>query len=208
MATVEQSIDIDVPVRVAYDQWTQFEEFPQFMDGVEEVRQIDDTHLHWRASIGGHEVEWDAVITEQIPDERVAWKATDGRANAGVVTFHRLGDDSSRVMVQIEHEAEGVMEKVGSALGSDSRQVKSSLARFKELVEERGRATGAWRGEVDRGEVKVPLRRPRPSRGYAGVRGGAEGSRTSRPLRCRRVPPVPWPSPAPTPRRPRACGTS
>ena len=134
MSTVEQSIDVDVPVRVAYDQWTQFESFPEFMDGVEEVRQIDDTHLHWRAKVSGKEVEWDAVITEQLPDERVAWKATDGKANAGVVTFHRLSDDSSRIMVQIEHESDGVMEKVGSALGADTRQVKNSLERFKEIV--------------------------------------------------------------------------
>ena len=149
MSTVEQSIDIDVPVRVAYDHWTQFEAFPEFMDGIEEVRQIDDTHLHWRAKIGGHVAEWDAVITEQLPDERVAWKATDGKANAGVVTFHRLGDESSRVMVQIEHESEGVMEKVGAALGADQREVKNSLERFKELVERRRGASGAWRGEVE-----------------------------------------------------------
>jgi uncharacterized membrane protein len=151
MASVEQSIDIDVPVHVAYDQWTQFESFPKFMDGIEEVRQIDDTHLHWRAEIGGHVVEWDAAITEQLPDERIAWRSTDGTANAGVVTFHHISDDKSRVMVQIEHESDGVMEKVGSALGADSRQVKNSLERFKELVESRGSATGAWRGEVDRG---------------------------------------------------------
>ena len=149
MSTVEKSIDIDVPVRVAYDQWTQFESFPQFMEGIEEIKQIDDTHLHWRAKVGGHEVEWNAVITEQIPDERVAWKATDGKANAGVVTFHRLSDTSSRVMVQIEHEADGIMEKVGSALGADSHEVKNSLENFKELVESRGSAGGAWRGEVD-----------------------------------------------------------
>jgi len=153
MSTVEQSIDIAVPVRVAYDQWTQFESFPQFMDGIEEVRQLDDTHLHWRANIGGHDVEWNAVITEQIPEERVAWRSTDGTPNAGVVTFHRLGDESSRVMVQIEHETEGVMERVGSALGADTRTVKNSLEQFKDLVEKRG-ATGAWRGEVDHGDVR------------------------------------------------------
>ncbi len=154
MSTVEQSIDIDVPVRVAYDQWTQFESFPQFMSGVEEVRQLDDTHLHWRAEVAGKAVEWDAVITEQIPDERVAWKATDGKANAGVVTFHRISDDSSRVMVQIEHETEGIMEKVGSALGADTREVKNSLERFKELVENRESTTGGWRGEVEGGDVQ------------------------------------------------------
>ena len=124
------------------------------MDGIEEVRQIDDTHLHWRAEIAGHVTEWDAVITEQIPEERVAWKSTDGTANSGVVTFHRLSDDSSRVMVQIEHESQGVMEKVGSALGADTREVKNSLERFKDLVEGRGSATGAWRGEVKRGESR------------------------------------------------------
>jgi uncharacterized membrane protein len=154
MSTVEQSIDVDVPVRVAYDQWTQFESFPEFMSGVDEVRQVDDTHLHWKATVSGHEVAWDAVITEQIPDERVAWKATDGKANAGVVTFHRLSDQSSRVMVQIEHESDGLMEKVGSALGADTREVKSSLQGFKELVERRHSATGAWRGEVEGGHVQ------------------------------------------------------
>jgi uncharacterized membrane protein len=158
MSTVEESIEVDVPVRVAYDQWTQFESFPEFMDGVEEVRQLDDTHLHWRASFGGHEVEWDAVITEQLPDERVAWRATDGRINAGVVTFHRLSDGSSRVMVQIEHESEGATEKVGSALGADSHQVKKSLEQFKELVESRGRETGAWRGTVEHGDVQGSAR--------------------------------------------------
>ena len=154
MSTVEQSIDIDVPVRVAYDQWTQFESFPKFMEGVEEVRQLDPTHLHWRAKVAGKDVEWDAVITEQIPDERVAWRATDGKANAGVVTFHRISDDTSRVMVQIEHETEGIMEKVGSALGADTREVKNSLERFKELVENRDATTPGWRGEVDHGDVQ------------------------------------------------------
>jgi uncharacterized membrane protein len=154
MSTVEQSIEVDVPVRVAYDQWTQFESFPSFMDGIEEVRQLDDTHLHWRANVSGREVEWDAVITEQLPDERIAWKATDGKPNAGVVTFHRLSDESSRIMVQIEHESDGVMEKVGSALGADSHQVKNSLERFKELVERQRGSTGAWRGTVEGGRVE------------------------------------------------------
>jgi uncharacterized membrane protein len=147
MSTVEQSIDLDVPVRTAYDRWTRFEDFPSFMKGIEEVRQIDDTHLHWKAKVGGHVKEWDAEITEQHPDERVAWKATDGSPNAGVVTFHRLSDSTSRVMVQIEHEPEGVVEKVGGALGADSHRVKGDLERFKELVETQGGASG-WRGDV------------------------------------------------------------
>ena len=148
MSTVEQSIEIAVPVRVAYDQWTQFESFPEFMDGVEEVRQIDDTHLHWRAKVGGHEVEWDAVITEQLPDERVAWKATDGKANAGVVTFHRLSDAETRVMIQVDWEPRGLAEKAGALAGVDDRQVKGDAKRFKDFIENRGGETGAWRGTV------------------------------------------------------------
>jgi uncharacterized membrane protein len=150
MPTIEQSVEVNVPVSTAYNQWTQFEEFPQFMDGVKEVRQLDDTHLHWVAEIGGHEEEWDAEITEQKPDERVAWKATSGKQNAGVVTFHRIDDQTSKIMLQLDWEAEGMVEKVGSAMGKDDRQVKADLERFKELIESRGAASGAWRGEVDR----------------------------------------------------------
>jgi len=148
MTSVTKSIDVNVPVRTAYDQWTQFESFPQFMEGVEEVRQIDDTHLHWRASVGGNTAEWDAVVTEQIPDERVAWTSTTGKPNAGVVTFHRLGDDQTRVTVQMEWEPQGLAESVGSAIGADDRRVQGDLQRFKEFIESRGAPTGAWRGEV------------------------------------------------------------
>src|SRR5512144_1269598 len=117
MSTIEQSIEVQVPLQTAYNQWTQFEEFPQFMDGIEEVRQLDETHLHWVAKIGGQRHEWDALVTEQKPDERVAWKNTDGKDNAGVVTFHRLDEDKTRVMVQIDFMPEGIREKVGDALG-------------------------------------------------------------------------------------------
>jgi uncharacterized membrane protein len=150
MSTIEQSIQIDAPIRTVYDQWTQFEEFPRFMDGVDEVRQIDDTHLHWVASFGGTQHEWDAVITEQLPDERVAWRNTDGKDNAGVVTFHKIDDETTRVMVQMDFVPEGLKEKIGDALGAPERRVKGDLERFKELIEERGVATGAWRGEVPR----------------------------------------------------------
>ena len=150
MANIERSIDVDVPVRAAYDQWTQFEEFPKFMEGVEEIRQIDDTHLHWVADIGGTRHEWDAVITEQLPDERVAWRNTDGKDNAGVVTFHKLSDDQSKLMVQLDFVPEGIKEKVGDLIGAPDRRVKSDLERFKELVESRGDASGSWRGEVPR----------------------------------------------------------
>jgi len=148
MAEITESVDVAVPVRVAYDQWTQFEEFPAFMEGVEQIRQIDDTHLHWVAEVGGKREEWDAEITEQHPDERVAWTARGGKGNAGVVTFHRLNDEETRVTVQMDWQPEGVMENVGAALGFDDRQVSNDLGRFKELIESRGGATGAWRGDV------------------------------------------------------------
>jgi uncharacterized membrane protein len=149
MPTIEQSVEVNVPVSTAYNQWTQFEEFPSFMDGVKEVRQLDDTHLHWVAEIGGHAEEWDAEITEQKPDERVAWKATGGKQNAGVVTFHRIDDQTSKIMLQLDWESDGVVEKLGSAIGQDDRKVKSDLERFKKLIESRGTPSGAWRGEID-----------------------------------------------------------
>jgi uncharacterized membrane protein len=151
-AKVEKSIDVDVPVHTAYDQWTQFETFPEFMDGVDEVKQISDTRLHWKATVAGKEKEWDAEVTEQLPDERVAWKAVDGAPNAGVVTFHRIDDDKTRVMLQLEAEPEGVVEEVGDKLGFFGHRVEGDLKRFKEFVEARGTATGAWRGEVEQGQ--------------------------------------------------------
>ena len=150
MSTIEQSIELDVPVETAYNQWTQFEEFPKFMEGVEEIRQLDDTHLHWVAEFGGTRHEWDAVITEQLPDERVAWRNTDGKENAGVVTFHKLDDAHSKVMVQMDFVPEGIKEKLGDAIGAPDRRVKGDLKRFKELIESRGAASGGWRGEVPR----------------------------------------------------------
>ena len=153
MASVEQSIEVEVPVSTAYNQWTQFEEFPSFMGGVKEVRQLDDTHLHWVAEIGGEREEWDAEISEQRPDERIAWHATSGKRNAGVVTFHRLDDNRTKVMVQLDWEPTTLRERAGAAVGVDERQIEADLARFKELVERRGSETGAWRGEVRGGEV-------------------------------------------------------
>jgi uncharacterized membrane protein len=150
MSTIEESIEVDVPVRTAYDQWTQFEEFPRFMEGVESVRQIDDTHLQWTAEIAGARRQWDAEITEQHPDERVAWRATSGIDNAGVVTFHRLGDARTKVMLQLEVEPEGMVEQAGDKLGFVKRRAVGDLERYKTFIEERGAATGAWRGDVDR----------------------------------------------------------
>ena len=149
MSTIEESIDVGVPVRTAYNQWTQFEEFPRFMDGVESIKQVDDTHLHWVAEIAGVRREWDAEITEQTPDQRVAWQATSGTTNAGVVTFHRIDDNQTRVMLQLDVEPEGLVEKAGDALGIIKHRATGDLKRFKELIEARGEESGAWRGEVD-----------------------------------------------------------
>jgi uncharacterized membrane protein len=148
MASIEKSIEVRVPVHTAYNQWTQFEEFPRFMEGVEEVRQLDDTHLHWRAKVGGKEEEWDAVITEQIPDERIAWTNTSGARNAGVITFHKLDPQRTKLMLQLDYEPQGAVENIGSALGMVGRRVEGDLERFKEFIEARGGETGAWRGEV------------------------------------------------------------
>ncbi|ONI78338.1 cyclase [Kribbella sp. ALI-6-A] len=151
MSNTTESIDIDVDVTTIYNQWTQFESFPQFMDGVDEVRQIDDTHLHWKTSIGGVTREFDATITEQHPDERVAWKSDSGTDHAGVITFHRLGDHTTRVTAQIDVDPEGFAENVADKAGVISRRVKGDLSRFKEFVESRGTETGAWRGDVPAG---------------------------------------------------------
>jgi uncharacterized membrane protein len=152
--TVEESVEVEVPVRTAYDQWTQFEEFPRFMEGVERVVQLDDTRLHWVAEVGGVHREWDARITEQTPDQRIAWEAVEGAINAGVVTFHHLDDGRCKVMLQLDFEPEGLVEQVGDKLGIVRRRAEGDLRRFKEFIEDRGRETGAWRGEVPRGDAR------------------------------------------------------
>src|SRR5262245_31567403 len=148
MSTIEKSIDVNVPVHTAYNQWTQFEEFPRFMEGVREVKQLDDKHLHWCTNIGGKEKEWEAEITEQIPDKRIAWHNTGGTTNAGVVTFHHVDDQRTRVMVQIDYDPEGFVENVGDLFGATAHRVEGDLERFKEFVERCGQETGAWRGEI------------------------------------------------------------
>lgn len=154
MATVKETIEVDVPLRTAYNQWTQFETFPQFMENVESVTQLDDTHLRWAAEIGGERREWQAEIVDQEPDRRVAWESIDAGGPSGIVTFEPLGADRTRISVEFDWEPEGAKEQVGSALGFDSRQVKNDLKRFTELMESRGFETGAWRGEV-RGGTKT-----------------------------------------------------
>ena len=151
MAQVQESVDVKVPVRTAYNQWTQFESFPQFMDGVVEIRQLDDKRNHWVTKVGGVEREFDTEVTEQHPDERVAWKSVGGDTqHAGVVTFHRLSDDETRVMIQIDWEPSGLIEKAGAAVGVDDHRVKADAKKFKEFIESRGAETGAWRGDVPR----------------------------------------------------------
>lgn len=150
MGEATHTVDIDTDVRTAYNQWTQFEEFPRFMEGVEEVRQIDDTHLHWKVDIAGVDREFDAEITEQKPDQRIAWRSRSGVDQGGVVTFHPLNDDQTRVTLQMNFEPEDAAEKIGDMVGVVSARTKGDLERFKEFIEERGQETGAWRGEVDR----------------------------------------------------------
>jgi uncharacterized membrane protein len=153
MSTIVEFIDVHVPVRTAYNQWTQFEEFPQFMENVERVDQLDDRRLHWVAKVAGKTKEWDAEITEQTPDKRVAWTSTSGAQNAGVVTFHRLDEDTTRVTVQMDVEPEGAVETVGTAVGIADREIKGDLERFKTFIESRGKETGSWRGEVEQKDL-------------------------------------------------------
>ena len=154
METIRESIEVDVPVSTAYNQWTQFEEFPKFMEGVESVEQVDDTRLRWIAEVGGERREWEAEIIEQVPDSKVAWRAVEGNGPNGVVTFEPLGGTKTMVEVDMSYEPEGLKEQLGSKIGSDSRQVKQDLERFKELLEGMGTETGAWRGEVHSGEAR------------------------------------------------------
>jgi len=151
MGAVTEYVDVAVPVRTAYNQWTQFEEFPHFMSGVTEVTQMSDTMTRWKTEIAGVTREFDAKITEQIPDDRVAWTTTGGVKQAGVITFHRLDDQHTRVTAQMEFDPEGAAEQAGDKLGIIDRRVKDDLKRFKKFIEERrGVETGAWRGEVPR----------------------------------------------------------
>jgi uncharacterized membrane protein len=148
MSVIEKSIELNVPVRTAYNQWTQFEEFPKFMEGVRLVKQIDDKHLQWKANIAGKEEEWNAEITEQIPDQRIAWKSREGAPNAGVVTFLPLSDAKSKIMLHVEYDPQGAIEQMGDAAGMVTQRVEGDLRRFKDYIESRARETGAWRGTV------------------------------------------------------------
>jgi uncharacterized membrane protein len=149
MDHVEKCIEVDAPISMVYNQFTQFEEFPHFMQGVEQVKQLDDKRLHWRAEVGGRVLEWDAEIFEQIPDRRIAWRSTTGPLNAGMVNFEPLGPNRTRVALKLNYKPEGTLEKIGSALGVLSQRVEGDLERFKEFIESRGAETGAWRGRIE-----------------------------------------------------------
>jgi uncharacterized membrane protein len=152
MEHVEKIVEVNRPLSTVYNQWTQFEEFPSFMDGVKEVRQLDDTHLHWRAEIWGKEKEWDAEITEQEPDKRISWKSVSGAPNAGTVRFEPLSDERTRVRLVMAYDPEDAVEKAGDALGIFSSRVEHTVEEFKRFIESRGQETGAWRGEVEKSE--------------------------------------------------------
>jgi uncharacterized membrane protein len=159
---LERSIEINVPVRTAYNQWTQFEAFQQFMDGVEEVRQLDDTRVHWKASIAGQEEEWNATIIDQVPDQHVAWRSTSGSENSGVIRFQPLGPNQTRVTAVIDYDPEGIVENIGDKLGFVGRRVEGALEQFKTFIEGRGAETGAWRGEIHDGAVETDSSSPTP----------------------------------------------
>lgn len=148
MASVEKSIVVDVPVSAAYNQWTQLEDFPKFMEGVEDVRQQSDALVHWKAKVAGKVEEWDAEIVHQVPDQRIAWRSVTGATNSGDISFEALDARQTRVVAHVEYEPEGLTETIGDKLGLVSRRVEGDLERFKKFIEERGTATGAWRGDV------------------------------------------------------------
>jgi uncharacterized membrane protein len=154
MSHIEKSIDVNVPVRTAYNQWTQFESFPQFMEGVTKIEQLNDKRLHWHANIAGKEEQWNAEIVEQTPDKRVAWRSTSGAENSGAVSFQSLGANSTRVTLRLDYDPEGIIENIGDALGFVSRRVEGDLERFKQFIESRGAETGARRGEIHGNQIE------------------------------------------------------
>jgi hypothetical protein len=175
MATVEERIDVDVPVRVAYDQWTQFESFPQFMEGVDRISQDDARTLTWVVTVAGRQKEWIARIVDQTPDHRIAWKSVEGTDNAGAVLFDPIGSDRTRITLRIDAEPDGILERMGEAVGVLDHRVKGDLERFKDFIEQRGEPTGAWRGEIH-GAVVSDAWDSRHSASGAPRRGGADPS--------------------------------
>jgi uncharacterized membrane protein len=153
MESIEKTIEVDAPLSTVYNQWTQFEDFPQFMEGVKEVRQVDDKRLHWVAEIAGKRKEWDAEIFEQVPDQTIAWRSMGGAKNSGQVSFEPADNNATRVCLKLNYDPEGALESVGDALGVVGRRVEGDLERFKEFIETRRHETGSWRGEIHKREV-------------------------------------------------------
>jgi uncharacterized membrane protein len=176
MQTIEKTIDVDAPVSTVYNQWTQFEDFPKFMEGVDEVRQLDDRRLHWKADVGGKTKEWDAEIFEQIPDQRVAWRSMTGAANSGMVNFEPLGANRTRIAVRMNYAPEGLLENAGDFLGVVGRRVQGDLERFKQFIQLRGRETGAWRGEIHGKQTQPPGSTGSVGGNTGGTPGGASGA--------------------------------
>jgi len=154
ISTIDESIEVEVPVSTSYNQWTQFEEFPLFMEGVDDVQQRDDTRLHWVATIGGHTAEWDAKILEQHPDKQISWISEDGKKTRGTVSFEPIGEGKTLIRLSMSYQAEGAIEQIGSAAGLDAKRVRGDLKRFKDLIESRGTESGEWRGEIDAGKTE------------------------------------------------------
>ncbi len=154
MAKAEKSIEVNLPVRTVYDQWTQFESFPKFMDGVKQVEQLDNKTLRWHAKIAGKDEVWTAKITDQIPDKRIAWTSTSGAPNSGVVTFTPIDSNKTRVTLMLDFDPQGLVENAGEKLGFVDRTVEGDLKRFKEFIEARGQETGAWRGTIKQGNER------------------------------------------------------
>jgi uncharacterized membrane protein len=155
MERLQKSIEVDCPLNQVYNQWTQFEEFPRFMEGVKSVKQLDDTRLHWVAEIAGKEKQWTAKIIEQIPDHRIAWESESGEFTSGVVSFQSLGPNRTRFTLEIAYDPKGFVENAGDAIGVVSRRVEGDLKRFKEFIENRGQETGGWRGTIREGHRPV-----------------------------------------------------
>ena len=180
MERIEKEVEVEAPLRAVYTQWTQFEEFPRFMEGIKSVRQLDDTHLRWQADIGGKDVEWEAEIIDQTPDRRIVWRSTSGARNGGKIEFEAIGDTRTRVVVVMEYDPEGPVEHLGGALGVPARRVEGDLERFKKFIESRGTETGEWRGEVHRrqkvsaGDSKAAAPKPADAAVYPRKGGGGD----------------------------------
>jgi uncharacterized membrane protein len=150
---IQETIEVDVPLSTAYNQWTQFEDFPLFMEGIDHVQQLDDTRLHWVAAVGGRTAEWDAKILQQEPDRQISWVSEDGKKTRGTVSFEPRGEERTLVQLSMSYQAEGPIEILGSASGLDQQRVHGDLERFKNLIESQGQESGAWRGKVAAGKL-------------------------------------------------------